>query len=106
MTLMSPGSLPGTIPGGLAGGDPPRMRFRPWPRSLAGRTALTLLLALTVVQALGLMIHAFDRIGLQRLAEDRDIGVRIMSVYRSVVTMPADERSGFLREMNSSKNGF
>jgi hypothetical protein len=37
------------------------MRIRIWPRSLAARTALTVLLGLAVVQAAGLTIHALDR---------------------------------------------
>jgi len=69
--------------------SPPRRLPRwLWPRSLAGRTALTLLLALLlalmVVQAVGLTIHAFDRIGLERLSIMRDIGLRVMSTYRAV----------------------
>ncbi|PZQ09211.1 MAG: two-component sensor histidine kinase, partial [Ancylobacter novellus] len=36
------------------------------PRSLAARTAIFLLLALMLVQAAGLLIHALDRVDLQR----------------------------------------
>lgn len=78
------------------------MRWRPWPGSLAGRTALTLLLALAVVQALGLTIHAYDRIGLQRLAVARDLGMRAMSLYRTVVLTSPAERDAMLRELDRS----
>ncbi len=78
-----------------------RPGFRPWPQSLAGRTALTLLVALTVVQGLGLMIHALDRIDLQRIAEARDVGMRVMSVYRTVVAMTQpDQRAAFIRDLD------
>ncbi|MEJ0045121.1 MAG: hypothetical protein WDN04_02475 [Rhodospirillales bacterium] len=48
-------------------------------------TLLTLLLGLALVQAAGLTIHALDRIGLQHEAELRNIGMRAMGIYRSVV---------------------
>ena len=48
------------------------MRLRLWPRSLAARTALVLLVGLVVVQVAGLTIHALDRIDMQRLAQARD----------------------------------
>jgi signal transduction histidine kinase len=70
-----------------------------WPHSLANRTLLTLLLGLVVVQAAGLTIHAFDRIELQRFAELREIGIRAMSIYRSVVATSVGERQTALREM-------
>ena len=79
---------------------PRRYHFRPWPQSLAGRTALTLLLALMVVQGLGLMIHALDRIDLQRIAEARDIGVRAMSIYRAVASAPPGQRGAVLKELD------
>jgi hypothetical protein len=47
--------------------------FRLWPRSLAARTALVLIVGLVVVQVAGLGIHALDRIDVQRLAEAREI---------------------------------
>jgi signal transduction histidine kinase len=73
-----------------------------WPRSLAGRTAVTLLVALAVVQALGLTIHAFDRIGLQRLALARDLGIRIASIYRSVEMAPPEERPEVMKELSAN----
>lgn len=71
-----------------------------WPRSLATRTALVLVTSLTLVQVAGLTIHAFDRIGLQRLAQTRDIGVRLMGLYRSVTLTPADQRDAVVHELD------
>ncbi len=70
-----------------------------WPRSLAGRTALVLVASLTVVQVAGLTIHAFDRVGLQRIAQVRDVGVRLMSQYRSVALTPPDQREAVVAEL-------
>ncbi len=61
------------------------LRFRLLPRSLAARTALVLLLGLAVVQAGGLTIHALDRMDIQRLAQMRDLAVRVMVIYRNVM---------------------
>ena len=58
------------------------------PRSLAGRTALVLVLGLMVVQAAGLLIHALDRMELQRLADARDVGARVSEAYRAIATAP------------------
>ena len=72
------------------------------PRSLAGRTALVLLIGLTFVQAAGLTIHALDRIELQRIAQSRDIGIRLMNLYRSVVLTAPPQREAAMREMDLS----
>jgi len=77
-----------------------RWRLPAWPHSLANRTLVTLLLGLAVVQGAGLTIHAFDRIELQRFAEFRDIGIRSMSIYRSVVATSTGERAAALKEMD------
>lgn len=74
------------------------MSFRLWPRSLAARTALALLIGLAIVQGAGLTIHALDRIDLQRLAQARDISMRAMAAYRIVATAPAEQRAAMLRE--------
>ncbi|MBV9757297.1 MAG: HAMP domain-containing protein [Alphaproteobacteria bacterium] len=70
-----------------------------WPRSLAARTALVLLAGLIVVQAAGLTIHALDRMDVQRLAEMRSVASRVMSLYRTIVMAPADQRGHLLREL-------
>ena len=63
------------------------------------RTLLTLLLGLAMVQAAGLTIHALDRIELQHRAELASIGLRAMSIYRSVVATSTAERPAALREL-------
>ncbi len=73
---------------------------RLWPRSLATRTAVVLLGCLTLVQVAGLTIHALDRIGLQRLAQTRDVGVRVMGLYRSVALTPFAQREAVMRELD------
>lgn len=70
-----------------------------WPRSLAARTAFVLLVALIVVQGAGLTIHALDRIDVQRLAEMRSVASRVMSLYRTMVMAPTDQRPRLLREL-------
>ncbi|MEO8715546.1 MAG: ATP-binding protein [Acetobacteraceae bacterium] len=75
------------------------MRLRIWPRSLAARTALVLLLGLAAVQAAGLTIHALDRIDVQRLAQARTLAERVMGLYRTVVLTVPTERAGLLREL-------
>ncbi len=76
------------------------MTVRFWPRSLAARTALVLLVALAFVQGAGLAIHAFDRVDLLRLAQTRDIAVRAMGLFRSIALTPADQREAAVRELD------
>ncbi len=52
------------------------------------------------VQGAGLTIHAFDRVKLQRFAELRDLGMRSMSIYRTVVSTAPGERQAALKEMD------
>jgi len=75
------------------------VRLSPWPRSLAGRTALIVLTGLVLVQVAGLTIHAFDRIDLQRLGEARDVAVRMINIYRVVATTPGPEREDALKDV-------
>jgi len=75
------------------------VKRRLWPRSLAARTAMVLLLGLAVVQAAGLTIHALDRMELQRLGQARELAARVMSVYRNVVNVDADQRAAVLADM-------
>jgi signal transduction histidine kinase len=75
------------------------VRRRLWPRSLATRTAFVLLAGLALVQVAGLTIHALDRLDLQRLAQARDVAVRVMSLYRSTLLTPAADREAMLHEM-------
>lgn len=70
-----------------------------WPNSLAGRTALVLLLGLTLVQAAGLTIHALDRVDLQRFAQAREISARAFAVWRTVVLAPPERRAQLLADI-------
>jgi len=63
---------------------------RLWPRSLAGRTALVLLLGLAAVQGLGLVAHAMDRGDMQRLVDGRDFAARLVAAYRTVTAAPPE----------------
>jgi signal transduction histidine kinase len=74
--------------------------MRLWPRSLATRTTVVLLGSLTLVQGAGLTIHALDRIDLQRLAQTRDVGVRVMGLYRSVALTPLAQREAVVHELD------
>jgi len=76
------------------------VRLRFWPASLGGRTALVLLVGLAVVQIAGLAIHALDRIDLLRLAQARDLGVRVMSIYRAVAIRPPEARAAAIGELD------
>lgn len=72
--------------------------MRPWPRSLAGRTAVILVLTLVVVQAVGLTFHGMDQMELQRLADGRDLSTQVLSLYRAMVAQPADAWPGVVRD--------
>ena len=75
------------------------MTLRLWPRSLAARTALVVLVGLILVQGAGLAIHALDRIDVQRLAQARDVAVRVVSTYRMVMMTTPAQRETVLAEM-------
>ncbi|MBR0655814.1 ATP-binding protein [Plastoroseomonas arctica] len=70
------------------------------PRSLGGRTALVLILALMVVQASGLGIHALDRVDLQRLAQAREITARSFGVWRTAVLAPPAQRMRMIADLD------
>lgn len=74
-----------------------RLRF--WPRSLGGRTALVLVVALMAVQAAGLTIHALDRVDLQRLVQAREISARAFAAWRMAVLAPRERRAGLLADL-------
>ncbi len=75
------------------------MTLRLWPRSLAARTALVLLAGLVVVQVAGLAIYALDRLDALRLAQSREIAVRVISTYRTVMMTPPERRQAVLAEL-------
>jgi signal transduction histidine kinase len=74
--------------------------LRLWPRSLAARTAFVLLVGLILVQAAGLAIHAMDRIDVQRLAQARNLAVRVVGLYRTVVLTSPEQRGEVLAELH------
>ena len=78
------------------------MTFRLRPRSLAARTAVVLLIGLAIVQVAGLTIHAFDRLDVQRLAQARNVAMRVTSVYRTIALTDPERRAGVLAEMHRS----
>lgn len=78
------------------------MTFRLWPRSLAARTASVLIVGLVVVQVAGLGIHALDRIDVQRLAQAREIAVRVISLYRTVMMTAPERRAALMDELQHS----
>ena len=73
---------------------------RLWPRSLATRTALVLLVGLAIVQMAGLTIHALDRLDVQRLGQARDIAIRVVGIYRSVVLTDPDRRAAMVADLH------
>lgn len=76
------------------------MKLRLLPCSLAGRTAVVLLFGLIIVQVAGLTIHAFDRLDVQRLAQARDIAIRVDSLYRTMALTDPTRRQDVLAEMH------
>ena len=72
-----------------------------WPRSLAGRTALGMAAVLVAAQVGGLSIYASDRADLLRLAQARDLGVRVMALYRTVALTLPDQRATLVDELNA-----
>ncbi len=74
------------------------------PRSLANRTAVVLLAGLAAVQAGGLFFYTLDRLDLQRLAAAQQLGMRVSSVYRSVVLAPASDRAALVHDLDSASN--
>ena len=75
-------------------------RFHVWPRSLASRTAVIVLIGLAIVQAAGLTIHAMDRMDLQRLEEAQNQATRVMGLYRVVLLTPPEQRQLMLEALD------
>jgi signal transduction histidine kinase len=76
------------------------VRLRLWPQSLAARTALVLIAGLVVVQIAGLGIHASDRVKVLRLAQARDLAIRIVGIYRAVALTAPENRRAVLDELH------
>lgn len=71
-----------------------------WPRTLASRTALVLLLGLVLVQVAGLTIHALDRVDLQRFQQAREISQRSFTLWRGLASAPHQARPLLLQEFD------
>ena len=76
------------------------MWWRFWPASLAARTAVVVLTGLALVQIAGLTIHTLDRIDVQRIAQARDLGLRIIPLYRLIASAEPPERARVLAEQH------
>jgi signal transduction histidine kinase len=76
------------------------MKIRLWPGSLAARTAWVLLAGLIIVQGAGLTIHALDRLDVQRLAQARELAVRVVSLYRTVALTDENRRAAMLAALH------
>jgi hypothetical protein len=74
---------------------------RLFPRSLAGRTALFLLLGLVLVQVAGLTIHALDRMDLQRYQQAREISQRSFAAWRTLLITAPDRRAAVLADFDT-----
>lgn len=83
-----------------AGGRLRRVGLLFWPRRLATRTALVLLLGLALVQSAALTIHALDRLDIQRMAQNRDAAMRVIAMYRSVALAGPEGRAGVVGEFD------
>lgn len=80
-------------------GKPWFLRLRLWPRTLATRTALVLIVGLGIVQTIGLGIHTLDRNDLVRLAAVRVFSFRLMGIYRDLVEVLPDHREMRLKKI-------
>jgi signal transduction histidine kinase len=67
-----------------------------WPRSLAARTAVMLLVGFALVQSLGLGIHTINEIQLARIEQQREIATHDVIIYRHIAAAPVDERAALL----------
>ncbi len=72
------------------------MKLAILPRSLAGRTALILLIGFALIQMLGLVIHTFNQINLARIEEEREVATRDVIIYRHIALAPVQERGALV----------
>lgn len=69
------------------------MRLRLLPRSLASRAVLFLLVGFAVIQLLGLLVHTFNQISLQRLVEEQAFASRAAIIYRHIALADPEDRA-------------
>lgn len=75
------------------------MKLHLLPRSLASRTILFLLVGFALIQMLGLLVHTFNQIKLQRLVAEQEFATRAAIVYRHIaLSRPADRAIVAARE--------
>jgi two-component system OmpR family sensor kinase len=72
------------------------VKFTILPRSLAGRTAIILLIGFAVIQLLGLVIQTFNEINLARIEEQRDVATRDVIIYRHIAFAPPRDRAAMV----------
>ncbi len=72
------------------------MKFWLLPRSLAGRTILSLLVGFALVQALGLVIHTFNQIKLAHIEDEREIATHDVIIYRHIAFAPPSQRAALV----------
>ncbi len=73
-----------------------RKRLRLRPASLAGRTALSLLIGFGVVQGIGLAVHTYTQRNLNRIEAEREIATRSALIYRRIARVPLAQQRGML----------
>lgn len=69
------------------------MKLHLLPRSLASRTILFLLVGFALIQMLGLLVHTFNQIKLQRLVAEQEFATRAAIVYRHIALAPPNDRA-------------
>lgn len=75
------------------------MKLHLLPRSLASRTILFLLVGFALIQMLGLLVHTFNQIKLQRLVAEQEFATRAAIIYRHIaLSVPADRAIVAARE--------
>ncbi len=72
------------------------MKYSPWPRSLANRTILILLVGFALVQLLGLLLHTLNQISLERIEQEREMATRAIIIYRHFALTPPAGRAALL----------
>lgn len=77
-------------------------RIADWlrPRSLAARTSLLLIVGLGIIEAIGLTIHALDRIDFDRRMVEQEAQNRVGMIYRSIVETPPADREKELEALH------
>jgi signal transduction histidine kinase len=81
-------------------GRPRRIWHRVMPGSLAGRTALVLIVGLVLVQVAGLTIHALDRVDLQRFQQARELSQRSFAIWRGLVLASPERRPALVGDLD------